>query len=512
MLTQTCRRATRKFPQVVNILERSLHTTAPALSSGHAPAVSSSPSAWSYVADVFGISKPVQLPPLYEPLPGVRIPPPPADVQVLETNTTVLPNGLTIASEHTPGATANVSLHIDSGSIYETPLNSGASHLLERMAFKSTIHRTHFGMIRELEAIGCHVTAGASREAMGYTADGIKTYLPEMLELLADAVRNQAFYDWEVKEQAEKVSQDVFHAGNNPQSLILEAIHAVGYAGALANPLLANPAGLGRLNGQALFDFVEANYTAPRMVLSASGVDHHELCALADPLFSDMPFKEPPPVPESIYTGGDWRAPADSPETHLVLGFELAGGWRNEPDAVVCVVLQALMGGGLSFSPGGPGKGMHSRLYKNVLNEHDKVASTTFFSNLCNDSGIVGIYATAESSFAGDLVDIVSKELIKVATPGGVSHVELERAKNATIAGVYMNLESRGVIAEDIGRQVLTYGHRKPASDFVHQVRAVSAGAIQQLAQKFLGTPLVMASYGNVGAIPKLDSVAARFR
>jgi hypothetical protein len=37
---------------------------------------------------------------------------------------------------------------------------------------------------------------------------------------------------------------------------------------------------------------------------------------------------------------------------------------------------------------------------------------------------------------------------------------QLERAKLAAISSVYMNLESRAVVAEDIGRQILTYGHR----------------------------------------------------
>ena len=36
----------------------------------------------------------------------------------------------------------------------------------------------------------------------------------------------------------------------------------------------------------------------------------------------------------------------------------------------------------------------------------------------------------------------------------------MERAKNAAISQVLINLESRAVTAEDIGRQVLTYGHR----------------------------------------------------
>ena len=46
------------------------------------------------------------------------------------------------------------------------------------------------------------------------------------------------------------------------------------------------------------------------------------------------------------------------------------------------------------------------------------------------------------------------------AAAQGVTSEELERAKRAAIASVYMNLESRAVVAEDIGRQIFTYGHR----------------------------------------------------
>jgi len=44
------------------------------------------------------------------------------------------------------------------------------------------------------------VTASASREQMGYTFDALKTYVPEMVELLVDCLRNPAFLDWEVNE------------------------------------------------------------------------------------------------------------------------------------------------------------------------------------------------------------------------------------------------------------------------------------------------------------------------
>lgn len=69
------------------------------------------------------------------------------------------------------------------------------------MAFKSTFNRSHLRIVREMEAIGGNMTSAASREHMSYTYDAIKTYLPQMVELLIDTVRNPAFLDWELKEQ-----------------------------------------------------------------------------------------------------------------------------------------------------------------------------------------------------------------------------------------------------------------------------------------------------------------------
>lgn len=101
---------------------------------------------------------------------------------------------------------ASIGLYIDCGSIYETPDSFGVTHLLERMAFKSTKNRSHLRAVREVEAIGGNVMASASREQMGYTYDALKTYVPEMVELLIDSVRNPAFLDWEVKEQVNAFS------------------------------------------------------------------------------------------------------------------------------------------------------------------------------------------------------------------------------------------------------------------------------------------------------------------
>ncbi|KAE8715224.1 hypothetical protein F3Y22_tig00110186pilonHSYRG00187 [Hibiscus syriacus] len=52
-----------------------------------------------------------------------------------------------------------------------------------------------------------------------------------------------------------------------------------------------------------------------------------------------------------------------------------------------------LMGGGGSFSAGGPGKGMHSRLYLRVLNEYQQIHSFSAFNSIFNNTGLFGILA-----------------------------------------------------------------------------------------------------------------------
>ena len=41
--------------------------------------------------------------------------------------------------------------------------------------------------------------------------------------------------------------------------------------------------------------------------------------------------------------------------THMMLAFELQGGWQDVNASVAATVLQFLLGGGGSFSSGGPG-------------------------------------------------------------------------------------------------------------------------------------------------------------
>lgn len=59
------------------------------------------------------------------------------------TETTTLPNGFTIATEHSPFAqTATVGVWIDAGSRAETAKSNGSAHFLEHLAFKVSVPAT----------------------------------------------------------------------------------------------------------------------------------------------------------------------------------------------------------------------------------------------------------------------------------------------------------------------------------------------------------------------------------
>ena len=56
------------------------------------------------------------------------------------------------------------------------------------------------------------------------------------------------------------------------------------------------------------------------------------------------------------YTAGDCRQYSPADLTHAMLAFEYPGGWNDVKGSTAVTVLQFLMGGGGSFSAGGPGR------------------------------------------------------------------------------------------------------------------------------------------------------------
>lgn len=134
--------------------------------------------------------------------------------------------------------------------------------------------------------------------------------------------------------------------------------------------------------------------------------------------------------------------------------------------------MQVLLGGGGSFSAGGPGKGMYSRLYTHILNHYPQIEHCASFNHIYTDSALFGLFATFVSRPPGRLgkgrigrsrnaegnspaeifPHLVHQLSLLLYSP--VPEEELQRAKNQLKSSLVMALESRSVQVEDLGRQV----------------------------------------------------------
>jgi len=256
-----------------------------------------------------------------------------------------------------------------------------------------------------------------------------------------------------------------------------------------------------------LESYVASQYTPDKMVVAAAGYEHSELVNLVETYFGHLLPGTSQKTLASAYQGGELRQSSDEELTHIALGFE-SGGWNDSALIPICV-LSTMMGGGSSFSAGGPGKGIYTRLYQNILNQNEYVQAASVFNAFYNDTGIFGVYACAPPEVMGTLVAGLTEELKKMAGP--IKDVELSRAKNQLKSSLLMNLESRPILFEDIGRQVLTYGkHIKPA-DLVSQIEKVTAADINKAAAIMLKSPLSVVVHGDTTSVPSYTVLQKQF-
>ncbi|XP_061460123.1 mitochondrial-processing peptidase subunit alpha [Rhineura floridana] len=466
--------------------------------------------------------------PLTAPLPGV---PKPVFATVdgqegFETKVTTLENGLQVASQNKFGQFCTVGILINSGSRYEAKYIGGISHFLEKLAFSST---AQFGskdeILLTLEKHGGICDCQASRDTTMYAVSADAKGLDTVVNLLADVVLQPRLSDEEIEmtRMAVRFELEDLNMRPNPEPLLTEMIHAAAYRENTVGLNRFCPAeNIEKIDRQVLHSYLRNYYTPNRMVLAGVGIEHEQLvdCARKHLLGTEPVWGggKATAVDRSVaqYTGGILKlekdmsdvslGPTPIPElTHIMIGLETCS--FLEEDFIPFAVLNMMMGGGGSFSAGGPGKGMFTRLYLNVLNRHHWMYNATSYQHSYEDTGLLCIHASADPRQVREMVEIITREFILMA--GAVGEVELERAKTQLQSMLMMNLESRPVIFEDVGRQVLATGMRKLPHELCVLIGTVSASDIKRVVTKMLRNKPAVAALGDLAELPTYEHIQA---
>ncbi|KAI9033730.1 Metalloenzyme, LuxS/M16 peptidase-like protein [Phycomyces nitens] len=452
---------------------------------------------------------------------------------------TTLPNGIRVASENTPGHFSAVGVYVDAGSRYETYETRGVSHILDRLAFKSTANKSADQIVGEVESLGGNIMCSSSRESIMYQSAIFSQDLERAISLFSDVICRPNIDPLEVEEQRQTALYEIEEIWSKPEMILPEILHTVAYENnTLGNPLLCPPENLERMTPELIRSYMKTWYRPERMVITACGAEHEKVVELAVQHFGQVPAsKDPmdsvethskalkrqaetvkkPSLVQSLfgskgpsaydiateparYTGGSHMMDVpDLPLTHVYIAFE--GLSIDDKDIYALATLQILLGGGGSFSAGGPGKGMYSRLFTNVLNQHYWVESCQAFNHCYTDSGLFGIAGSCRPEYANALVEVMCRELDSIGRSDGnvqrVTDAELSRAKNQLKSSLLMNLESRMVQLEDLGRQVQVHGKKTGIDEMLERIDRVDLEELRRVASRVVRGAVGVTSGGS---------------
>ncbi|KAI5962009.1 MAS1 [Candida theae] len=430
--------------------------------------------------------------------------------------TSILPNGLTVASEAMPGTkTATVGVWINAGSRADNPKSSGTAHFLEHLAFKGTNRRTQLNLELEIENLGSQINAYTSRENTVYYTKCLAEDLSQNVDILSDLLTKSKLEERAIENERYVILQESDEVDKMYDEVVFDHLHAVAFKNQDLGRTILGPRDLIKtISRQDLKNYITTNYKGDRMALIGVGcVEHEELVKLGEKYFSnirksDKPFKQSgDDLP--IFYGEEIRVQDNAmPTTHVALAVE--GVSWSAPDFFVASVANGIIGtwdrsigvGSNSPSPlaitaatGGPNKTPIANSY---------MAYTTSYA----DTGLLGVYFTADSTAnLKVLVEAIQKEWGRLCL-GHITDEEVERSKSQLKASLLLALDDSTAIAEDIGRQVVNTGFRLSPEEVFSRVESISKDDVVNWANyRLRNKPVALAAVGNVETLPKLAEI-----
>jgi processing peptidase subunit alpha len=203
----------------------------------------------------------------------------------------------------------------------------------------------------------------ASKDSIVYFIDILRQHAEEALDILSDTICNPMISEGELEE----VKSIIHHQNvmSSADALSREAAMMAAYAGSsLGNSHICPEGRLELVDRTILQEFRSKYFFAENCIISGVGIDHEYMVELVRKKFSTLPGRiSSNPIAstkraKSTFSGSLVKneRKLQEPFVKVAICFEAGDGW-SDPSLVALCVLQTLLGGGKSFSAGGPGKG-----------------------------------------------------------------------------------------------------------------------------------------------------------
>lgn len=164
-------------------------------------------------------------------------------------------------------------------------------------------------------------------------------------------------------------------------------------------------------------------------------------------------------------------------------------------------MIQTLLGGGTSFSSGGPGKGMQTKLFREVICREGWIHGVECVTAWYTKSGMLGLYGQAPHPHSKPLIDMMMYQAATI--PERIDNEHLTMAKNQLLSQLILLGEARDLFLEDQGKMVLLHNQVQHAADLMKGCEKVTMSDLKRVCRSLFKHRSTYVVYGNTEGVPK---------
>lgn len=401
-----------------------------------------------------------------------------------------LDNGLRIVIQKNGNAkTCSLGVWVGSGSCFETPETAGTSHFIEHMLFKGTEKRSALDIAVEMDEIGGVLNAYTAKEMTCFYAHTLSEHSAKALDIICDMIMNPKLSPEDIELEKGVIREEIAMYEDSPEDLCADSYYEKVWRGSmLGSNILGTNQTVDSVTRESLSAHMKKFYVPERTVVSFSGnFDENEAVEICKKYFSGMKNTGFELTPVSAdYSPGIYRIKKDFMQNQLILGFP--GIPLSDKRRDCASLISSILGASSS-----------SRLFQ-TIREKLGLAYSVDCVNVAHLNAAVfivcmGLSKKSEEQAIAETLKIIS-EFAETVT-----EKELARAKEQTVAGFVMSLESVSSIASRNGKGVLLHGRPRSEEEVIKTVRGVTLDEIRQTAKEIFDfSKLSLCCVGDVGS------------